>query len=230
MSPQAENQSLQDIIEYIKASHSDVTLTDIMHLAQLMAKSLDGVFKNFDENLYSEFQAIAGAIDHMKSEMGALQANDLTSSRIPTAGAELDEVVKATETATDTIMGAAEVIMAADTSNHDDYVNVVNDNVMQIFEACSFQDITGQRISKVVETLQFIDTRISRLVEKLRLKDGEVELTDEEKERERRRVEEICHGPQMSGEGVDQNDIDALLNGSGDEPTTNQDDIDNLFN
>jgi chemotaxis protein CheZ len=120
--------------------------------------------------------------------------------------------------------------MAADTSNHDDYVNVVNDNVMQIFEACSFQDITGQRISKVVETLQFIDTRISRLVEKLRLKDGEVELTDEEKERERRRVEEICHGPQMSGEGVDQNDIDALLNGSGDEPTTNQDDIDNLFN
>ena len=231
MSPQAENQSLAEIVDYIKAAHSEVTLTDIMHLAQLMAKSLDGVFKNFDENLYSEFQAIAGAIDHMKEEMGALQANDLTNSRIPTAGRELDEVVKATENATHTIMESAENIMSADPTDHDGYVASVNDNVMQIFEACSFQDITGQRISKVVETLQFIDNRVSRLVEKLRLKDGEVELTEEEKERERRRNEEICHGPQLTGEGVDQKEVDALLNAkqSGTVLKNNQDDIDDLF-
>lgn len=224
--------NLSEIVSYIKTSvPGEVKLSDIMHLAQLMARSLDGVFRNFDAALYQEFQSIANAIDHMKSEMGALQANELTQSRIPLAGRELDAVVKATEDATHTIMESAEAIMSADPSDHDNYVNVVNDNVMQIFEACSFQDITGQRISKVVETLQFIDNRVSRLVEKLRLEDGHVVLTADEEERERRRNEEICHGPQMDGEGVDQNEVDALLNAK---PTkgglkNSQNDIDDLF-
>ena len=227
-----QNQNLQDIISYIKTSMpGDVKLTDVMHLAQLMARSLDGVFRNIDATLYEEFQAIAGAIDHMKSEMGSLQANELTQNRIPLAGRELDAVVQATEGATHTIMESAEAIMAADPSDCETYTQIVNDNVMQIFEACSFQDITGQRISKVVETLQFIDNRVSRLIEKLRLEDGSVVLTEEEKARERRRDEEICHGPQLAGEGVDQDEIDALLNAKpdGNEMKNSQDDIDNLF-
>ena len=41
---------------------------------------------------------------------------------------------------------------------------VAQSAVTQIFEACNFQDVTGQRISKVVKTLQLIDNRVSQLL------------------------------------------------------------------
>ena len=37
--------------------------------------------------------------------------------------------------------------------------------MIKIFEACNFQDLTGQRITKVVGTLKFIETHIVRMME-----------------------------------------------------------------
>jgi chemotaxis protein CheZ len=134
--------------------------------------------------------------------------------RIPEAGRELDAIVEATEEATNTIMTAAEDIMAADPSDPDAYQAVVNDQIVRIFEACSFQDITGQRISKVVSTLSHLDDRINTLIERLKLMKIEPDQgtrRDVESEAERRRRELILHGPQHKGEGVSQDDVDALL-------------------
>jgi len=60
-------------------------------------------------------------------------------------------------------MDAAEEIMSADSSDSGAYQTAVNDACMRIFEACSFQDITGQRISKVVRTLTYIEDRLNKL-------------------------------------------------------------------
>lgn len=138
--------------------------------------------------------------------MGQLHADDC----IPVASRELDAIVEATEAATNTIMSAAEAIMAADPSDPDAYRTEVNDRIVAIFEACSFQDITGQRISKVVETLNRLDTRISTLVERLKLIEGTT-LEPGESASDRRRRELILHGPQLNGAGVNQDDVDALL-------------------
>jgi chemotaxis protein CheZ len=104
--------------------------------------------------------------------------------------------------------------MAADPSDPDAYQAVVNDQIVRIFEACSFQDITGQRISKVVSTLSHLDDRINTLIERLKLMKIEPDQEtrrDVESEAERRRRELILHGPQHKGEGVSQDDVDALL-------------------
>ncbi len=93
--------------------------------------------------------------------------------------------------------------------------------MITIFEACTFQDITGQRISKVVSTLNFIDERVSAFVDKLRLPEGEG-ISTEETEEERRKRELILHGPQHAGEGVSQSDVDAML-------AEAQSEIDKLF-
>lgn len=234
------DEAMAEIAAYIRTGMQDeITLAKVMHLAQLMARSLDDLFRNFDTTLYAEFREIARVIDTMKVEMGALQANEMVQKHIPSAGRELDEVVRATESATHTIMENAETIMAADPAEPDTYHATVNDCVMQIFEACSFQDITGQRISKVVETLQYIDRRVSRLANQLHLEDGQVGLSAEEAARQARREKELCHGPQLSGEGVAQSDVDALF-GQDSTETAGQDerqnkdgnsqaDIDNLF-
>ena len=41
----------------------------------------------------------------------------------------------------------------------------IRDQVIRIFEASNFQDLAGQRISKVLATLKFIDDRIVRMME-----------------------------------------------------------------
>ncbi|MDP3547092.1 MAG: protein phosphatase CheZ, partial [Phreatobacter sp.] len=149
-------------------------------------------------------------------------------SRIPAAGMELDAIVKATEKATDTIMGAAEELMAADASDPAAYKAMVDERMLLIFEACSFQDITGQRVAKVIETLKHIEARVSRFAEAINAADAEGYLTEEEKRREERKLKNILHGPQLSGEGVDQNDVDALFDKPG-KKASRQDDIDAMF-
>ena len=157
----------------------------------------------------------------MKEEISQLRANDMTGSKIPDAGRELDAIVEATEAATNTIMETAEEIMGADASDHDAYQELVSNKMISIFEACTFQDITGQRISKVVETLRYIDERVTSFIEQLRIPE-DLDAALVETESERRKRELILHGPQHSGEGVSQDDIDALLGGA-------QADIDKLF-
>ncbi|MCV6547527.1 MAG: protein phosphatase CheZ [Cohaesibacter sp.] len=238
---QSEQKALQtnieQIVKYLEHNKShDVSLTDIMSLAEVMADSLDAHVEAIDQHAYSEFTAIAAEITSMKQEIAALCPTDMRNNSIPDAGRELDAVVDATENATNTIMGAAEEIMCADPSNHDAYAALVNDKIIEIFEACSFQDITGQRISKVVRTLSLIDQRVSSFIERLKVQDLEEPAAQEENEEERRRRELILHGPQHSGEGVNQDDVDQMLQeiefdsaGDQEEKKSDQSEIDNLF-
>lgn len=200
------------IIDFLRNGRKteDVSLEDVMHLAELMAESFQSFFKTMDLAIYSELGEMAREISNMKEELSLLRLSDMRDEHIPTAGRELDAIVEATEEATNTIMSAAEEIMAADAQDIGAYQTLVSDKVTDIFQACSFQDITGQRISKVVSTLNALDTRITTLVEKLKI----LRITDvasDETAAEKRARELMLHGPQFSGEGVSQDDIDAFF-------------------
>jgi chemotaxis protein CheZ len=65
-----------------------------------------------DAKVYRELREIAGYIESMRHEIGALQVNDLKNTRIPAAGEELGAIVRATEEATHTFMECAEAVMA----------------------------------------------------------------------------------------------------------------------
>ncbi|MEM8811488.1 MAG: protein phosphatase CheZ [Pseudomonadota bacterium] len=215
-----------------RRAETGVSLDNVMDFAALSAESLRDSVGRIDPVAFSALTEIGDEISAMKAEISRLQFQDVKHQKIPEAGRELDAIVEATETATHTIMEAAEAIMEADSSDRDKYEGVVTDRVMEIFEACSFQDITGQRIAKVVRTIETIDARVSEFVERLQLiKDGSDCTPDvagaEETEDERRRRELILHGPQLDGEGVDQNTVDALLEGGAD--GSSQSDIDRLF-
>ncbi|WP_306141028.1 chemotaxis protein [Roseibium sp. MMSF_3412] len=210
-----------DFLEQNKERDGEVSLTDVMHLAEVMSGSMHDFLSTVQPTVTDELRAIGKEIARMKSEISQLRANDMTGNKIPDAGRELDAIVEATEDATNTIMEAAEEIMGADTSDPEAYQELVSNKMIGIFEACTFQDITGQRISKVVTTLNYIDERVSSFIEHLRIPgdlDAEVEETDEE----RRKRELILHGPQHDGEGVSQDDIDSMLMDA-------QADIDKLF-
>jgi chemotaxis protein CheZ len=203
----------EDLVEFLKQKRENVTFIDIIRLAEIAASSLQSFFETFDATVYRELREIAGYIDSMRDQIGALQVNEIKNSRIPAAGQELGAIVKATETATNTIMECAEELMAADASDPVAYKALVDEKMMMIFEACSFQDITGQRIAKVVETLQNIEERVSRFAKVMQAKDLDGFLTDNERDRNARRERLLLNGPQLEGQGIGQSDVDSLLGG-----------------
>jgi len=208
-----DSKIFEDLVEFLKQKRDNVTFIDIIRLAEIASQSLQAFFTTSDATVYRELREIAGYIDAMRQEMGALQANEIKNSRIPAAGQELSEIVKATENATNTIMECAETLMAADASDPAAYKALVDEKMVLIFEACSFQDITGQRIAKVVEALQHIEERVARFATAMQAKDLDGFVTESERERAERKERLLLHGPQHEGQAIDQSDVDSLLTG-----------------
>lgn len=202
----------------------DPRLMEVLDLSEQLVDAMQAFFGGLDKSVYGEFRYIATYIARTRQEISALRPNDISGERIPSAGAELEAIVRHTEAATHTIMEAAEAIMIADPTDADAFKAVVDEKVMDIFQACSFQDITGQRVQKIVETLRHIEQRVERFAKVMGVQDAALE---EEDPREIRRKNLLLNGPSLNGPEVGQDTIDSLF-GDAKQPA-GQADIDRLF-
>jgi chemotaxis protein CheZ len=167
-----------------------------------------------------EIDAMYEAIAQTKKEIATLhQTTGSEGEEMTRVTNELDAVVSGTEGATENILSAAEFIdetantLSARLKGQDaELAGDIQDKVVQIFEACNFQDLTGQRITKVVGTLRFVEDRIMKMMDIW----GGIES-----------FKEIEAEQRAAAEGDD-----ALLNGPSlhsDQDVATQDDIDALF-
>ncbi|MDI7774908.1 protein phosphatase CheZ [Asticcacaulis sp. EMRT-3] len=183
-------------------------LINLMQQSEALVALMRGFFQQLDRRRSEEFRVIAGYIAKAKEEIREMRPHDISQERIPTAGAELEAITRDTEAATHTIMNSAEALMGADISDPKAYKALVDDEVMKIFEACSFQDITGQRVSKVIGVLKQIEERVGRLANTLGVEDsGPLEMSAEEK----RRHDLLLNGPAIGGPETGQDAIDAMF-------------------
>jgi chemotaxis protein CheZ len=162
-------------------------------------------------DVYQELKSLSEIIEQMHEAIVDTHACSVNGERIPVATDELDAVVGDTERASASIMDACDVIQEAVSQAPEDIKNNVTDQTIKIFEACSFQDITGQRITKVVKSLKEIEGSVDRLI-RLFGADGTAELS--EKKKQNTQIDEdqsLMNGPQLEGQGVSQDDIDKLL-------------------
>jgi chemotaxis protein CheZ len=172
------------------------------------------------EKLKVELDLIHEAINRTKEEIAVLHGTSFNGEQMSRVTGELGAIVGGTEEATDQILAAAETIdqAAAALTKVDSpeqqaaLVSDISDRVVSIFEACNFQDLTGQRISKVMATMRFIEGHVNVMMDIW----GGVDAIK-------------AHAPAM----VDERDDDAkLLNGpklADDEGHVSQNDIDALF-
>jgi chemotaxis regulatin CheY-phosphate phosphatase CheZ len=175
--------------------------------------------------LRQELQEMSSYIQQTRSEIAALRPADAGANRIMAATGELDAIVTATERATTEILNAAERIQEFANQMHraekggtqvdlGDLANDIEVQVMEIMTACSFQDITGQRTTKVVNTLRYIEQRVNTMIEIWGV-DREVlasadASTSHRKMNDDRPDAHLLNGPAL-GDGVDQATIDALF-------------------
>ena len=123
----------------------------------------------------SEVATLRRTIQRTKDELAALRTKRALPTAVSVTTNELDAVVEATETATNCILASAEEIDGAIRSLRascvrDEEVSALEEiaeRVVRIFEACNFQDITGQRINKVVNTVKSVEASIDRMIDYL---------------------------------------------------------------
>jgi chemotaxis protein CheZ len=155
--------------------------------------------------LTSELNRIAGAIAG-EDLSGADAGSSL--SRIE---CELNAIVSGTEQATQKILAAAEEIdSTANTLSaalngriEQELAQDIQDHIIQIFEACNFQDLIGQRVAKVSAALKFVEDHVTRILNEIKTAS----------ETARHNNGHALHGPQLDGDSghASQNDIDAMF-------------------
>jgi chemotaxis protein CheZ len=164
--------------------------------------------------LLSEVEELAATLANARAEIAALQADDITASHIPSATDELDAIVAHTAAATDIILECCEKLDVLGPTLTGEAAKVVQDVTTQVYEACSFQDITGQRITKIVATLQSIERKVAHMIEvfgrdHFATKPGDAPVpapvTGEPA------PASLLNGPQLPAAAMDQSTIDALL-------------------
>lgn len=166
--------------------------------------------------LKTELRALANSIQETKREIAQLRTNNHESDRLIAVAGELDAIVGSTEAATDGILDAAEKIdtIAHNLKAHggDNYATQMgedlNECVMIIFEHCNFQDITGQRTTKVVNTLKFVEDRIDKMID-IWGRDAFEEILGDDTENED--DARLLNGPALGDAGISQNEIDKLF-------------------
>ncbi|MDW3205377.1 MAG: protein phosphatase CheZ [Alphaproteobacteria bacterium] len=170
------------------------------------------------ERLKFDLQELSDAIERTKQEIATLRSADPTNDKIATASEALRAVVGDTEYATNGIINAAEAIedvagrlraeLSADSQTQ---VDELFEHATAIFEACNFQDITGQRITKVVNTMEFIDERVRKMMD-IWGGDSAFASVMRGEEKAPPKAGEELHGPAMEGDGsISQDEIDALF-------------------
>jgi chemotaxis protein CheZ len=170
--------------------------------------------------LKSELELIYDAINRTKQEIAAVHLTGFQGPEMARVTNELDAIVGGTESATEQILSNAEEIdqmastLAARLKNdqNQQLIADVQERVIKIFEACNFQDLTGQRITKVVSTLKFIETHILRMME---IWGGLDAFRDIEAEKMVKPDGDagLLNGPKIEGDAghASQDDIDALF-------------------
>jgi len=204
---------LKSIVD-LRQQKGDISLEDLGAMFEEIAASFGAPTSATDRFMHQEIARLAKYIGDAKQEIFSIATNNNNEPAIIDASAHLDEVIKHTEEATNNIMDAVDAIQNAAAGVGGEKEQQIVDAAMRIYEACNFQDVTGQRIRKVIKLLDNIEERIEKLNELFgnedevaaansNTKNGEISVQTDQKD--------LMNGPQLSGQASSQADIDALF-------------------
>ena len=219
MSVSMDSSQLAHRIEAIGSDGCDhVALEDIAEVVQRLMASVEGDLSSSDLKIQGELNGLIQFIAKVKLEVVQLDPNSISDDHITPATDELNAVVAATESATGVFLDAAESLeTVADETEDSALAETLRGVATNIYEASNFQDITGQRINKVVGALRHIETKIAGLAALLddRYRDfeptGEVPAATAQDATGAEAPDDLLHGPSLPDAANSQADIDALL-------------------
>lgn len=209
MSTQAKlgNALFQSLIK-LKEQKGGFDMEDVGALFEEISANLHPAHEAQDAGLKEEIERLAIFIKQAKQEIANIGTSETGENATTDAAQHLDAVIKTTEEASHAIMDAADAIMSAAGGIGGDKEKAIMDATTKIYEACNFQDLTGQRVTKVIKMLTEIDARINHLLGYFGGAGGVAEAADQRSGDHR-----LLNGPQLPTQAPSQADIDALFAG-----------------
>lgn len=212
MAKQATVISLEERAAVLRQNRGDTVPVD--DIASVVGSLVQGTTHDEEmDKVALELRELLQFINSAKGELVGMQPKSLSNRDIPDASIQLDAVVTATEDAASSIMDAADAIDTIAEDAEDEMATKLGEIATNLFQASSFQDLTGQRISKVAKTLTHLEDRLNALADAIG--DDYVEPPEDDITVDEEGValndQDLLHGPQLEGEGNSQAEIDALL-------------------
>ena len=218
MAMPAFDEDFEKRLHSLSKSVGRVDPEDILEVVQSVMASIEGDHTSLNQRLLADIEALAEYINTAKAEITEIRAAKITAVYLPEVSDQLSAIVGATEQATNEIFEAVESIEGLASTMTPEQAGPITEAVTRVYEACSFQDITGQRISKVVTALQNVESRVDALLQAFGQEGGAAAGGTETPAVEStatkpgaRPDEDLMHGPALPGEANSQEDIDALL-------------------
>ena len=194
----------------ICASYPTVRPQMVADVVRAVIDALGNELSAHETELLGQVEDLGRIIASAKEEIAALKTGTAANSNVFAASEELDAVVSHTADATNAILEACELLDATADSAGGPDAAIVQEATMRIYEACSFQDITGQRITKVVNTLKTVEAKVTMIVETFGLRRWEEVMPTPDPSAQKADAH-LLNGPQMPASAMAQADIDALL-------------------
>jgi len=210
MESKAAPVSLEERIDALRENRGDNIAID--EIGGVVGSLVYGA--NVDEirQLANDLNDLVRYVGAAKNELSSINAKSISNKDIPDANTQLGAIVEATESAAGTIMDAAETISNVAENVDKESAEALEAVSMSLFEASSFQDLTGQRITKVTKVLAHLEERLNALADVIG--DDYIE-PDEDIDKDDDGIavadEDLSNGPQLEGEGNSQDEIDAIL-------------------
>ncbi len=155
------------------------------------------------EDLYKQIEQLYDSFVSVQNEVsGIVSNNQMTDS-----AAHLEDVIQSTEAATHTVLDAATAVQMVVESGVGiaEIQKEITQQVGKIYEACNFQDISSQRIRKVLKHLDILKNNLVTLAQNAKAyASGEVVLPN--------KTDPFLNGPQLSSVAPTQDEIDRLFN------------------
>ena len=199
--------ALKRKLSEIRAHQPEMDPGMITEVVRAVLTTISDDLTTKEASLLREVEELGQMIANTKSEISALRVDDITDRDIPFATDELDAIVEHTAHATDAILESCEMLDEVSATVSGDSAAKLQAATTKIYEACSFQDITGQRITKVVTTLKSIESKVAHIVAAFGSScAGTRGMADSVAS-----DADLLNGPQLPAHAMDQSDIDKLL-------------------
>lgn len=161
--------------------------------------------------LAEEVDRLARYVARFKREVATLKPGQACRETLPAAQDDLRHVKDATTEAVDRIMASAEILLQLGSGSGSPDKAGFEARVLEIMEACSFQDLAGQRLARALSTLDELERRLGRLVASLGVADATDTIDREAILREARREILLVEGPQNARRSIEQDAVDKLF-------------------
>lgn len=220
--PSAEPFPAEEILTEIRALRAEVAELRESGATAAAAPTMGpgALDESAEMDIRVEIAQMVRGIGRAKSEIAAIKHPLASEDQVDIAASQLETIVRTTEQATNDIMTATDAtdvilkkIHALSLEDQDiqDHLEEAAAQLITIIESCSFQDITGQRITEVIKTLRFIESRILSMIDIWGGLDAFQDLPVTASDTEEAGDESLLNGPALDGQGLSQDDIDALF-------------------